>query len=79
MKRRQLVLRRVSRAEHLAGGSLIEADLGIGETGGLEKARDSQGRELAGKVRLLPRSRHERLGGQIIDFVRFGPFDGGGE
>src|SRR5262245_29596518 len=70
MKRRRFALRRfVSPAEHLAAAGLIESRPRAHLTQRVEQARYAQRGELRGQYRLLPARRHERHGGQIVDFI----------
>src|SRR5579871_1666224 len=62
-------------AEHLGGGSLVEADLRVDEPDCLHHPRHPQPRELARQDRLVPARGHERLRGQIVDLVRRGVAD----
>jgi len=71
VERRRLALRHFDDlAEHLAGAGLIHADVRVNNADGVEHAGDAQRGHVAGENRLVPRGLHERLRGQIIDFLR---------
>ncbi len=57
-------------AEHLGRGRLVEARLGHHLAHGLQHPRGAHAAELGREHRLVPRRRHERHGGQVVDLVR---------
>ena len=54
-------------AEHLAGGRLVEADLGIHESDGVEDAGHAQSSDLAGEDRLGEAGLHEGLCREVVN------------
>ena len=66
-------------AEHLRRAGLVETRLRMRETNRLEQARHAEGGELSRQHRLTPGGGDEALGGEVVDFVRFGVTDDGRE
>ena len=70
MEGRRLALGRLADlAEHLAGGSLVEAAPGADIAEGVEQARDADGGELGRQDRLRPARWARRHGGKVVDLV----------
>ncbi|VWX60507.1 conserved hypothetical protein [Burkholderiales bacterium 8X] len=64
-------------AEHLGGGGLVEADIGVGETDGLEQVQGAHRGDLGGGVGLVEADADEALGCQVVHLVRLGLFHEG--
>ena len=62
-------------AEHLAGGSLIEARLGADQADSLQQAGHPQSGDFAGENGLVPGGRDEGLRCQVVQLVRAILFD----
>src|SRR5262249_46667596 len=71
VERRELGLRHFTDlAEHLGRGRLVDADPRVDLAHGLEDARHALRVELAGEHRLVPRRRHERHRGEVVELAR---------
>ena len=57
-------------AEHLARRCLVEADPEVHLADRLQHPGHAEGRELPGQDRLVPRRRHEALGGEVVHLGR---------
>ena len=56
--------------EHLRGGRLVEADLGVDEADGVQDPGDPEGGGLTCEDRLHPRGLDEGLRGEVVDLGR---------
>src|SRR5262249_17114820 len=63
-------------AVHLTRRGLIKTNLGVDATHRLERSRDALGIELSRQHRLIPGSRYERHGGEVVKLVRVSLLDG---
>ena len=57
-------------AEHFAGRCLVETDLRIHQTDGFQQPHDPQCIHIGCQQRLIERSGHKTLCGQVVYFIR---------